>query len=414
MQNHRNKKTVLYLTYDGLLDPLGESQILPYLFGSLESLDQLIIISFEKRTSLRLDQSNLSKKLDSHNIKWIPLTFSDQYGSFGKTWDLMKLFITCSRYSLSHKPQIIHARGHISALIACCIKLMTGKKVLFDFRGLWVDERVDKGGWNLSLFFHRQQYTLFKYLERHTLKFSDHIVVLTSMVVPEIIKICNKSANMITVIPCCADYDHFHLATPRDRQISREKLNIVKDQIILGYHGSIGSMYRIDRFLKLYEMAKKNNHKISALIITRDTSLLRTLIAELVPSSFQKDIHMQSGTRNNMPNLLKAIDISVSFIEPSYARQASSPTKMAESFAMGIPVICNTGVGDVEVHVNNLHAGILVDFTSDIALRDLSLKLNEIIDLGGIKLREESKKLFDLNVANERYKMIYNSILGAN
>ena len=163
MQNYRNKKTVLYLTYDGLLDPLGESQILPYLLGSLESIDQLTIISFEKRNSLRLDQNNLHKKLDAHHIKWIPLIFSERYGALGKIWDLMKLFITCSKYSFYYKPKLIHARGHISALIACWIKLMMGNKFLFDLRGLWVDERVDKGGWNLSLFFHRQQYALFKY-----------------------------------------------------------------------------------------------------------------------------------------------------------------------------------------------------------------------------------------------------------
>ena len=115
-----------------------------------------------------------------------------------------------------------------------------------------------------------------------------------------------------------------------------------------------------------------------------------------------------------MPNLLEAIDISVSFIEPSYARQASSPTKMAESFAMGIPVICNPGVGDIEAQVNNLNGGKVIDFLSDEVLEDLSLNLHGIINLGGMRLRESSKKFFDLNVANERYKMIYNNILGAN
>ena len=414
MQNYINKKTVLYLTYDGLLDPLGESQILPYLLGSLESMDQLTIISFEKRNSLHLDQNNLHKKLDSHHIKWIPLIFSERYGSLGKIWDLMKLFITCSKYSLYHKPKLVHARGHISALIACWIKFMMGNKFLFDFRGLWVDERVDKGGWNLSLFFHRQQYALFKYLEKYTLRFADHIVVLTNIIVPEIIKISSQPSNNITVIPCCADYKHFHLATPKDRRNSRKKLNITNAQIILGYHGSIGSMYRIDRFLKLYEVAKKIDHEISALIITRDTSLLQILVEDLVPSSIQNDIHIQSGTRKNMPNLLDAIDISVSFIEPSYARQASSPTKMAESFAMGIPVICNPGVGDIEAQVNNLNGGKVIDFLSDEVLENLSSNLHGIINLGGMRLRESSKKFFDLNVANERYKMIYNNILGAN
>jgi glycosyltransferase involved in cell wall biosynthesis len=414
LQNYRNKKTVLYLTYDGLLDPLGESQILPYLLGSLESIDQLTIISFEKRNSLRLDQNNLHKKLDAHHIKWTPLIFSERYGALGKIWDLMKLFITSSKYSFYYKPKLIHARGHISALIACWIKLMMGNKFLFDLRGLWVDERVDKGGWNLSLFFHRQQYALFKYLEKYTLRFADHIVVLTKIIIPEIIKISSQPSNKITVIPCCADYEHFYLATPKDRMKSRKKLNIANDQLVLGYHGSIGSMYRIDRFLKLYELAKKIDRKISALIITRDTSLLYSLIEDLVPSSIQKDIHIQSGSRKNMPNLLEAIDISVSFIEPSYARQASSPTKIAESFAMGIPVICNPGVGDIEAQVKNLNGGKVIDFLLDEALEELSSNLHGIINLGGTRLREDSKKIFNLNVANERYKMIYNNVFGVN
>jgi len=182
----------------------------------------------------------------------------------------------------------------------------------------------------------------------------------------------------------------------------------------LGYHGSIGSMYRIDRFLKLYELAKKVDHKISALIITRDATLLYELIEDLVPSSIHKDIHIQYGSRKNMPNLLQVVDISVSFIEPSYARQASSPTKIAESFAMGIPVICNPGVGDIEAQVNNLNGGKIIDFLSDKALEEISLNLSGIINLGGTRLREDSKKIFDLNVANERYKMIYNNIFGVN
>ena len=40
-------KTVLYLTYDGLSDPLGQSQILKYLVP-LSKTNNLIILSFEK------------------------------------------------------------------------------------------------------------------------------------------------------------------------------------------------------------------------------------------------------------------------------------------------------------------------------------------------------------------------------
>ena len=43
-----NKK-VLYITYDGLTDPLGQSQILPYLKGLAKHGYQFTILSFEKK-----------------------------------------------------------------------------------------------------------------------------------------------------------------------------------------------------------------------------------------------------------------------------------------------------------------------------------------------------------------------------
>ena len=40
----------IYLTYDGLLDPLGQSQVLPYLLELSKSTKSTRVISFEKNT----------------------------------------------------------------------------------------------------------------------------------------------------------------------------------------------------------------------------------------------------------------------------------------------------------------------------------------------------------------------------
>ena len=40
-------KTCLYITYDGLLDPLGQSQILPYIKNLNNKGYEFIIISYE-------------------------------------------------------------------------------------------------------------------------------------------------------------------------------------------------------------------------------------------------------------------------------------------------------------------------------------------------------------------------------
>ena len=45
----KNKKHIVYCSYDGLLDSLGRSQILPYVEGlNTNSQYQFTIISFEK------------------------------------------------------------------------------------------------------------------------------------------------------------------------------------------------------------------------------------------------------------------------------------------------------------------------------------------------------------------------------
>jgi len=61
MQKSKRNNPVLYLTYDGLLDPLGGSQILPYLLGSMDSMTSIVRISFEKNNCMQKDQNDLTK-----------------------------------------------------------------------------------------------------------------------------------------------------------------------------------------------------------------------------------------------------------------------------------------------------------------------------------------------------------------
>lgn len=47
------KRKVLYVSYDGLTDPLGQSQILPYLVGLTKKGFAFTVVSFEKRSVLK-------------------------------------------------------------------------------------------------------------------------------------------------------------------------------------------------------------------------------------------------------------------------------------------------------------------------------------------------------------------------
>ena len=400
----------LYITYDGLLDPLGASQILPYLKGIAAVQRGMVVLSFEKAERAARDGEAMAAVLAAHGIQWKPLRFTTGMGVSGKVWDLAKMYFWGARLGRKNDIHVVHTRGHPAAQIGLFIKWLVGAKLIFDFRGLWVDERVDKGGWDLSSWFHRMQYHHFKRTERKLLSNADQVVVLTQVVVNEVIKLGATPPSKIMVIPCCADFDHFPLATVQRRAQARDSAGIPNDARVLGYLGSVGRMYMLDRFFRLFELAAVQSKDVRALLITQDVAALKRVMESELPSALHARVHIKPATRNEVPNLIPAMDLLVSFIQPSYARMAASPTKLAECFAEGIPAICNAGVGDVAEQIEKLGAGVIVDPASDEELLAVMDRLDEICAMGGVRLRDAARESLGLEVAMGRYQSVYSKL----
>jgi hypothetical protein len=52
-------KNILYVTYDGLTDPLGQSQVIPYLAGLSKYGHRIHIVSAEKKNGLLREEKKL-------------------------------------------------------------------------------------------------------------------------------------------------------------------------------------------------------------------------------------------------------------------------------------------------------------------------------------------------------------------
>jgi glycosyltransferase involved in cell wall biosynthesis len=281
------------------------------------------------------------------------------------------------------------------------------KKLIFDFRGLWVDERIDKGGWDLSNFFDRLQYKYFKRVEKKLLAQADQIVVLTKKVVSEVVKLGASPPSKITVIPCCADFNHFPLLTDISILKAKTLTGIPDNAFVLGYLGSVGDMYMLDHLFHLYELTTNVRDDCHLLIITQDISALEVLMRRYLKPHLHSYVHIKSASRNEVPMLLPAMNIMVSFIVPSYARIAASPTKIAETFAVGIPIIANHGVGDTSLIINEVNGGIVVDSFSDEDLMKVVNELDIICEKKGQRLRNAAYPILGLKVAERSYKSIY-------
>ena len=166
----------------------------------------------------------------------------------------------------------------------------------------------------------------------------------------------------------------------------------------------------LDRFFRLFELTSHQHEDFHALVITQDVDALRQVMGRKLPVALHERVHVKPASRVEVPNILPAMDVLVSFIQPSYARMAASPTKLAECFAVGIPVICNDGVGDVAMQIRQLGAGVIVDPASDAALSDVVQKLDEVFAMGGQRLREAARPLLGLEVAEERYRSVYSKL----
>ena len=136
------KHNHLFITYDGLLDPLGKSQIIPYLKLISNKQRKINVVSFEKIENLQKRKINsMSEHLLKYNIIWNYNKFSNNFGKIGKVYDLFKMFFSSLIIIKKKNVQIIHTRSHIPGIVGYFLKKIMYKKLIFDFRGLWVELR---------------------------------------------------------------------------------------------------------------------------------------------------------------------------------------------------------------------------------------------------------------------------------
>jgi glycosyltransferase involved in cell wall biosynthesis len=393
---------VLYLSYDGLLDPLGQSQILPYLTALRGDVSSMRIISFEKEdynAAMLLDTQALLSKLD---ISWSKRRFTPSHHVAIKFLDVLKFFFLFTRLYFAEKPDVVHARGHPMAIFSACFKYIFNFKLIFDYRGIWADERVAKGGWNLNLSLDRLAYRLAVKLESFALIKADHLVLLTEAVKKKVLFETAISPNAITVIPCACDYNLFTAKPDHDDTIAQP--------ITLGYLGSIGPAYLFDRYLEILKHCLEAGIACKGLVVTNNLSAADNQLLSFDKNDLAQYVDILKAERKDIPALIHKMDVLLSFYTPFKSIIGTSPVKIAEVIACGVPIIANTGIGDTDDILAELQAGIslknfdkkniakAVEYISSCRTNDFSL------------IRIKSRKYYDLAKANKLYRNIYLSL----
>lgn len=405
--------SVLYITYDGLTSPLGQSQIIPYVVELGKLGYQYTILSFEKGDEYIQHRHTIAARLQESNISWIPLTFTSKPPLLSKYYDLARMRFTSKKLYRQRRFQIIHCRSYLAAQMGLMLKKKFGCKFLFDMRGFWVDERVDGNLWRLDNPFYKRLYHHYKKIEKSLLRGADHIITLTKNGQDELIRSYGVSGGKISIVPCCVDTDFFNPQRVSANAIValKNEMGLNADSHVLTYIGKLGTWYLLEEMLDFYREFKNTIPNATfLLLVDYDLSTVREWIQK--EHADLDGIILKKITRNDVPLYLSLSDTALFFIKPAYSKIGSSPIKLAELMSLGIPVVCNGGVGDIDLIFEDQKLGSLVHkFSPQEYKQAIENILSREFDHEYIR----GKALAEFSVVRgvERYSSVYKALIDA-
>jgi glycosyltransferase involved in cell wall biosynthesis len=399
---------VLYMTYDGLTDPLGRSQILPYLIGLSRFNYAVHVLSFEKYGKEK--EIGIVKQICKESgITWTPLAYHKSPLVISTVYDLF--ILRKVTFSLLKKQvfDIIHCRSYLTALIGSMVQKNYRIKFIFDMRGFWADERIEGNIWSKSNPVYKLIYGYFKGKEKELIQKADHVVVLTEKA-RQILKAWGRNYS-VTVIPCCADTAFFNPDTINAAEQSqfRSKLGIADSAFVLGYIGSISTWYLLDEMLQFFETLVSMNNEARFLFITPDPEEQILQKANQIGIAPGKLI-VRKAQRDEMPLYISIADFTLIFIKNTFSKQGSSATKLGESLAMGVPALANAGVGDNDLLFHDARIGVLIERLDPEEYRVAAKKLLDW-SANREQVRCFALRHLSLDQGIRRYANVYNEVL---
>lgn len=408
-------KHILFLSYDGLTDPLGSSQVLPYILGLEAKGYRYTVMSFEKPERYAEGRKTIDAILQGKNITWIPLAYHKSPPVLSTLWDVRTLHREIKKLHQKNPVDLMHCRSYITSLAGLSFKKKYNIPFVFDMRAFYADERADAGMWPKTHPLFGKVYSFFKKKEKEFLSHADHTVVLThagARMMREGKLTGTAFTGKLSVIPCCADMHHFNYKNITSEKIEsiRRQLNITDQTFVLGYCGSVGTWYMLPQMLDYFNIQLQKRPDSLFLILTRDNKeeIIREAQKKGIP---ENKLYITPVSRDEMPAWLSVFTYSIFFILPSFSKQASSPTKQGELMGCGIPVICNANVGDTEEIVLKSSEGIVIyNFNESEYSSAVTKSMRAQADKA--QIRECGISYYGLEDGINKYDRIYKEVLG--
>ncbi|HZH92018.1 MAG TPA: glycosyltransferase [Pyrinomonadaceae bacterium] len=383
-------------------EPLVQTQVLPYLRQLAKAGIRVHLLTFEPRLRTAWSREQLEgqrAQLSADGIEWFRLPYHKWPTLPATLFDILAGAWKTFRIARTHRIDVIHARGTLPTSMAMLTRRWTRCQLIFDVRGLNAEEYVDANLWTPD----SVRFRVFKWVEWMSLRQASQVVVLTERMRDWLVSNRLKNAEQIEVIPCCVDFSRFDKAQQQQQQSAGGN----RFEVI--YAGSVTGLYLLEEMAQFFLAVRERQPDAFLRILT--SAAPAEVAARLRQVGLSSDdFWVGKVSPADVPVYLRRARLGLSFRKPTFAQIASSPTKIAEYLAAGVPVVCNAEIGDVDTLLAREQVGVMLrsfDEASYATAAAEALRLAGETDIGA-RCIAAAHRNFDLTtVGGARYYNVY-------
>jgi hypothetical protein len=262
--------------------------------------------------------------------------------------------------------------------------------LVYEARGLLADERAEIGSWRRD----GPTYRAVRALERGNVRAADGVLIVMSRDGERELGRRRSPLPPHRTLPNSVDVCTF---TPRPREESAE--------FGLAYCGSLGGWYMTEEMARFACDARG--------VLPGRVLVLTPNVNDARQAGFSPEwADVRSVTAGEVPRWLRRARVSFFLIRPTPAKKASSPTKVAESLACGLPIIANEGIGDLHTFLEQEGVGVLIRGFSASAYREGAERMAALLRDPGTpdRCRRLAEERFSLDRAVAKYHDLYREL----
>jgi glycosyltransferase involved in cell wall biosynthesis/SAM-dependent methyltransferase len=349
----------LYVCYLSLDDPLVESQVVAYLEGLARRGHTIHLLTFETQPRSRANRARVRESMMARGVRWHGLRYHKRPSLPATAVDTLCGALACAWLVRRHHLDAVHARSHVPAVMAMLAAPFARHRLIFDLRGLMAEEYVDLNRWRRR----GLAFRMAKYAERAAIRRAAKVVVLTQRV--KVALFGDDASEDVFVIPCCADVERI-TSQRGQRAATRDALGL-GERPVLVYVGKLGGWYMVGEMAEFFAVARNTIPTLHLLVASQSPgdAIERQLARLGIP---QADFTITTIEHSRLGELLAAGDAAIALIRPSPSKVASSPTKIGECLAAGLPIVA-TDIGDVGELLRGPGMGVVLERFSSGAYR---------------------------------------------